>query len=328
VRRTRQSNVSPAIDIIMGFNFTGLYVNKNYKTSESIQNDLQYLNLTLTNQVALEESLTYYDTHNDTIDVISINEGTLILFSNHSKALRMIPNIKKATSTGGKGLRFSVSETSMTFLVEYYENGQFKWEEIISESESVGDNILYQHNVQDPLTFFLQMFKEVSGKNFFQLDPSLPAKRYKIGIPKNLEGFINSKNFDFSKNLCKVLKIEEYFRDIWPSFPYHYYSECFITDKSNTTYFIYKDNSEVKYLIVNIDNITEEIFSFPASSGSSNKVEDYKKFLTIGKRIGSKNQSCVILKAVEPIGSGRYIIEKLDGSNNKTTSKAWWKFWN
>lgn len=157
----------------MGFNISGLAINKNYKDSfDQLQKELGW---TLKKESDIDFETASSNWKEDGIcDVYFSENGTLLFIS-----------IDMCTESWGlenaNTLTFALSETSMAFNLSYCENGIVKRSIMQVEDNRMaeeGEKLEVENKSQDVSEIIWNQMEVVLGKSFWNIDPSEKAERY------------------------------------------------------------------------------------------------------------------------------------------------------
>lgn len=160
----------------MGFNFSGIAVNKN------LQNEIQFLEqilskkLTYNKEIYFEEAMSYHKDDND-CDIYFTENGTLAFLS------EPIEYSLKNFSEGYKISQFAASETSMVFALEISENQntireiqEFNGERMYDDGERIEE----ETDEDDGFYIVTKSIKYVIGEDFWGIEPDAKSFRYKM----------------------------------------------------------------------------------------------------------------------------------------------------
>lgn len=163
----------------MGFNISGLAINKNYENDfDNLQKELGW-NLEKQSEIDFEIASSNW-TEEGICDVYFSEKGTLI-FINMDMCTE--PWISKSDNI----LTFALSETSMAFNINYCENGierrsimEVNYEKIQDE----GEKLSIEDKSEDTSEIIWNQIEVVIGKRFWDIEPDEKAIRYNF-IKKN-----------------------------------------------------------------------------------------------------------------------------------------------
>ena len=177
----------------MGFNISGLVINKNYgENFEELQNKLGW-NLKKVEEIDFETASSNWQ-EEDICDVYFTEEGTL-LFLNMDLCTNSyeIENVNSLT--------FALSETSMVFNLNYCENGIEVRSIMEVESEMIdnsGEKLEVEEISDDISEIIFNQIEVVLGKSFWDIEPNEKVFRY---------CFSNTNNTTEQKeNIIEILK--------------------------------------------------------------------------------------------------------------------------
>ena len=182
----------------MGFNISGLAINKNYASEfEELQKELGW-NLEKQSEIDFETASSNW-TEDGVCDVYFSEKGTLIFMSMDMCAESW--RLKKEST-----LTFALSETSMAFNINYCENGVEKRSIIEVNGERVkdeGEKLEIEEKSEDTSEIIWNQLEVVIGKRFWDIEPDEKATRYVFGKAKKQE--IKVENQQTTETL-KIIK--------------------------------------------------------------------------------------------------------------------------
>ena len=183
----------------MGFNVSGLAVNKNFKNNfNELQEKLGWY-LEEDSEITFEEASSNYKDEN-ICDVYFSEKGTLLLVS-IDKCNRSYP-IENLDS-----LSFALSETAMAFSLNYCKNGRLKREIMEVNGErftNEGEALKVEEKSTDASVTIWNQMGVVLGKEFWDIGQDEKAMRYK---------FISKGEYD-KKNVKQTEKEEDLRREV------------------------------------------------------------------------------------------------------------------
>ncbi len=163
----------------MGFNLSGLAINKNYENEfDKLQEELGW-NLEKESEVDFETASANW-TEEGVCNVYYTDKGTLI-FINMDMCAESFPLKKDNTLT------FALSETSMVFNVNYCEYGIAKRSilEVNDERmQDIGETLEVEDTSEDTSEIIFNQIETVIGKSFWNIEPDEKAIRYKFNRVK------------------------------------------------------------------------------------------------------------------------------------------------
>jgi hypothetical protein len=161
----------------MGFRFVGIATSDKFSKDNIDEFSIRFFTkkLSFVGEVILEESM-QVTTSDDFIDILFLDTGTLIFGSSIGATAKL--NVK-GNSFRNKAADFAVDETSMNFIVNYYENLEqkinlFEFDGRRHEQKSEDFNIEYS----DGFDLTTTLIQTVTGKGFNELQPDLKLYRY------------------------------------------------------------------------------------------------------------------------------------------------------
>lgn len=157
----------------MGFNISGLVIDKNYENKIlELQQILDY-ELTFDKEVNFEEASENWKS-DKYCDIYFSEKGTLIFLSFEKSGFEF-PVLNQTT------LAFVLSEMSMTFSINYTEN-QKLLRTIVETEESIhvdeGNPFPFEENESDKSELIYHLFEKTLGKSFWDIDLDEKCYRY------------------------------------------------------------------------------------------------------------------------------------------------------
>ncbi|MGC3947590.1 MAG: hypothetical protein QM762_24310 [Chryseolinea sp.] len=157
----------------MGFNVSGLVINKNYKANfDALQKELGW-NLQKQADILFEEASSNWK-DDGICDVYFSEKGTLMFISMDMCAEAW--GLKEANT-----LTFALSETSMAFNLNYCEKGVEKRSIMSVEDNRMSDEgakLEVESKSEDVSEIIWNQMEVVLGKSFWSIDPGEKAERY------------------------------------------------------------------------------------------------------------------------------------------------------
>jgi len=222
----------------MGFNVSGLAINKNYeKEFENLQKELGW-NLVKQSEINFETASSNFKDEG-VCDVYFSENGTL-MFISMDMCVESWP-LKNANT-----LTFALSETSMAFNINYCENGveiRSIMEVNDDRMQDEGDKLSVEDNSEDTSEIIWNQIEVVLGKSFWKIEPEEKAIRY-----------VFTKNKQPVENIEKPNKVEP--------------------QKEDLSIFSIDDLDSKFKALLNIPNARTNI---EALTQMSNLLEEYKK---------------------------------------------------
>ncbi len=168
----------------MGFNISGLAINKSYENDfEKLQEELGW-NLEKQSEIDFETASSNW-TEDGICDVYFSEKGTLLFIGMGMCA-------ESWALKNNKTLTFALSETSMAFNINYCENGIEKRSIMEVNDERMqdeGEKLGIEDKSEDTSEIIWNQIEVVIGKRFWDIEPDEKAVRYvfskaKIAEPK------------------------------------------------------------------------------------------------------------------------------------------------
>jgi len=157
----------------MGFNISGLAINKNYESNfDDLLKELGW-NLEKQSEIDFETASSNW-TEDGICDVYFSEKGTLLFISMDMCAESW--SLKKDNT-----LTFALSETSMAFNINYCENGIEKrsiMEVNDDRMQDEGEKLVIEEKSEDTSEIIWNQLEVVLGKRFWDIEPDEKAVRY------------------------------------------------------------------------------------------------------------------------------------------------------
>ena len=159
----------------MGYNLSGIAINKNFKKSnEEFLKHLKWPGEFVKNITYEESSTTYHD--ENTFDIFFSESGTLILCAPKEE-------INKQISKGNRTVRFMLTETAMAFSYGVLEDTKEIREYFEHETEvklNVGEELDAEKGEDDAMEKTMNVIASIFGENLYQFDLDHIGYRYKL----------------------------------------------------------------------------------------------------------------------------------------------------
>ncbi|MCD8406286.1 hypothetical protein LNI90_04965 [Tenacibaculum dicentrarchi] len=172
----------------MGFNISGLAINKNYENEFiELQKELGW-NLEKQSEIDFETASSNW-TKDGICDVYFTEKGTLMFISMDMCA-------ESWSLKNDNTLTFVLSETSMAFNINYNENGIEKRSIMEVNDERMqdeGEKLGIEDKSEDTSEIIWNQIEVVIGKRFWDIEPNEKAVRYVFGKAKIQETIIESE---------------------------------------------------------------------------------------------------------------------------------------
>ena len=160
----------------MGFNFSGIAVNKNLQDEIHFLERLLSRKLTYNKEIYFEEAMSYHKDNND-CDIYFTEKGTLVFLP------EPIEYSLNDFSEGLKISQFVASETSMVFALELSENQsttreiqEFNGERMYDD----GEKIEGETDEDDGFYVVTKSIEYIIGEDFWEIKPDSKSFRYKM----------------------------------------------------------------------------------------------------------------------------------------------------
>jgi len=305
----------------MGFNISGLAINKNYEREfDQLQKELGW-NLEKQSEINFETASSNW-TEDGICDVYFTEKGTLLFIS-----MDMC-----AESWGLKNdntLTFALSETSMAFNINYCENGIEKRSIMEVNDERMqdeGEKLTVEEKSEDTSEIIWNQIEQVIGKRFWDIQPDEKAVRY---IFSKNTGTTNSEKTTY--DIDKPIPKEDLSNKFSDDELFQYFDEIIeFAQKNQINVYLnpwaHKDNSR-KFM--NLFAIITEISNRPNLSSNINKRMPLERFKMLCRfdpeKVDSRTNS-QMLKELNMINSktDNYVPNK---TQTNSTKNKWWQFW-
>jgi len=163
----------------MGFNISGLVINKNYENNfDELQKELGW-NLEKESEIDFEDASSNW-TEQGIFNVYFSEKGTLIFLS-------MEMTVQPFCVSNANTLTFALSETAMAFNMHYCENGNVVRAIIEHEDERVidqGEKLPVEETSEDTSEIIWNQIEVVLGKRFWDIELDEKAVKYVLGKKK------------------------------------------------------------------------------------------------------------------------------------------------
>jgi hypothetical protein len=157
----------------MGFNVSGLVINKNYENNfDELQNELGWT-LKKEGEISFETASSNWK-DDGICDVYFTETGTLMFIS-------MDMCVESWGLKNANTLTFALSETSMAFNLNYCENGVLKRSIMEVEDNRMaeeGERLEVEDKSEDTSEVIWNQIEVVLGKSFWSIEPNENAVRY------------------------------------------------------------------------------------------------------------------------------------------------------
>jgi len=254
----------------MGFNISGLAINKNYESEfDQLQKELGW-NLEKQSEIDFETASSNW-TEEGIFDVYFSEKGTLIFM-----------NMDMCTESLGlkndNTLTFALSETSMAFNINYCENGIEKRSIMEVNEERMqdeGEKLVVEEKSEDTSEIIWNQIEVVIGKRFWDIEPNEKAIRYVFS--KNIGTIeFDKKMYNFDEPISN----EDLSNKFTDDELFQYFDQIIeFAQKNQINAFLFpwshKDNSR-KFM--NLFSIITEILNRPNLSNFISKRMPFEKF--------------------------------------------------
>jgi hypothetical protein len=305
----------------MGFNLSGLVINKNYSDDfEGLQKQLGW-NLIKQDEINFETASSNW-TDEGICNVYFLDKGTL-MFINMDMCTDGYPLKNDNTLT------FALSETSMAFNINYCENGIEKRSimEVNGERmQNEGNPLEVEEKSGDTSEIIWNQIEVVLGKSFWNIEPDEKAMRY-VFTTNNGQSEIAEQDFDINTPISKD-DISNKFSD---TELFNLFDEILKFAQTNQINIFlhpwaHKDNSR-KFM--NLFSIVEEISKRPNVTQKIESRMPLERFKMICRfdpdKVDDKTNK-QMLQELNKIKLGNNDLLKTETAI-ETTEKKWWLFW-
>jgi hypothetical protein len=305
----------------MGFNISGLAINKNYESEfDLLQKELGW-NLEKQSEIDFETASSNW-TEDGVCNVYFTEKGTL-MFIGMDMCTESFPLQNDNTLT------FALSETSMAFNINYCENGIEKRSIMEVNDERMtdeGDKLQVEEKSEDTSEIIWNQIEQVIGKRFWDIEPDEKAVRFVFS--KNT-GVTNSEKTPY--DIDKPIPKEDLSNKFSDDELFEYFDEIIEFAQKNqiNVYlnpWVHKDNSR-KFM--NLFAIITEISNRANLSSNINKrmpLERFKMLCRFDPEKVDSRTSNQMMKELNMINNSSTNISQSNNSS-KPIEKKWWEFW-
>lgn len=303
----------------MGFNISGLIINKNFENDfENLQKELGW-KLEKKSEISFETASSNWKDEG-ICDVYFTDKGTLMFIS-------MDMCTESFAVKDANTLTFALSETSMAFNISYCENGIEKRSIMEVEGERIqdeGEKLIVENSSQDTSEIIWNQIEVMLGKSFWKIESDEKAVR-----------FIFTKNISEAENEKKLLNIDEPIpKDEITTFSdndlFKYFDEIInFAQENKLNVFLHpwahKNNSR-KFM--NLFSIISEISNRQNLSNEISKRMPIERFKLLCRfdpeKVDSKINSQMLqeMNMINKNNRSRLNKKKINKENKK-----WWEFW-
>lgn len=159
----------------MGFNLSGIVLNRSYKDNINAINNQFNWNLEFEKEIDFETASENWKDEG-ICDIYFAEKGTLLF-------INMDMCVEAWHIENGNSLTFALSETSMAFNLNYCEGQNVKRSIMEVNGERMtdeGDKLQAENSAEDTSEIIWQQMGEVLGKTFWSIEPDEKAYRYKF----------------------------------------------------------------------------------------------------------------------------------------------------
>jgi hypothetical protein len=301
----------------MGFNISGLAINKNYeKEFDQLQKELNW-KLEKQSEIDFETASSNW-TEDGICNVYFLENGTLI-FMGMDMCTESFP-LRNANT-----LTFALSETSMAFNINYCENGIEKRSIMEVNDERMideGDKLEVEAKSEDTSEIIWNQIEKVIGKSYWDIEFNEKAVRYiftkNTGTPSS-----GKTTYDIDKTISKEDLSNKFSDDEL----FKYFDKIIeFAQKNQINAFLFpwsdKDNT---MKLMNLFRIITEISNRPNLSNQISKrmpLEKFKMLCRVDPEKVNSRTSSQLMKELNMINN---FIPNI--STNSSDEKKWWQFW-
>lgn len=314
----------------MGFNISGLAINKNYeKDFDQLQNELGW-KLEKQSEIDFETASTNW-TEEGICNVYFTENGTLIF-------LEMDMCDEPFPLKNDNTLTFALSETSMAFNIIYCENGVEKrsiMEFNDNRMTDDGERLAVEDLSEDPSEIIWNQIERVIGKKFWDIEPDEKAVCYVFS--NNIEAIIpeisnsiettipEKKTYDIDQPIPKEVLSNEFTDD--DLFQYFDKIIAFAQNNQINAFFVPWTHEGNTRKFINLHGIITEISNRPHLSNQISQKLPLDRF----------EQLCKLNPDNIDANLRKKLMRELNFINNYDTNegleakikleKKWWEFW-
>lgn len=300
----------------MGFNISGLAINKNYENNfDQLQEELGW-NLEKQSEIDFETASSNW-TNDGICDVYFSKKGTLLF-------INMDLCTESYRLKNDNTLTFALSESSMAFNVNYCENGVEKRAIMEVNDERIqdeGNKLEIEEQSEDTSEIIWNQIEVVIGKRFWDIEPNEKAIRYifttKTGSSEAGEKVYNIDEPISKEDLSNKFSDDELFQ---------YFDQIIeFAQKNQINAFLipwsHKDNSR-KFM--NLFLIIAEILNRPNLLNQIKKRMPLERFKMLCRFDPDKVNSKTNTKMIQELS---IINSKRSNITTNSEARKWWKFW-
>lgn len=193
----------------MGHNISGLVIDKNYK------NDLKKLETILGEKLVFDKIVDFENgsenwKDDNYCDVYFSENGTLIFISMERAVVEFNINHQKAFS-------FALSEMTMTFAVNYTDNGEiirsFAETEDEVRHQEIGKKLAFEENESDVSELIFHLIETTLGESFWDID--LEEKCFRYNFESDTTKKSSSENVKKASTVDPLIKEEKPWWKLW-----------------------------------------------------------------------------------------------------------------
>lgn len=301
----------------MGFNISGIAINKNYeKEFDQLQRELGW-NLEKQSEIDFETASSNW-TEDGICNVYFTEKGTLMFIGMDMCAESFLLKNDNA-------LTFALSETSMAFNINYCEKGIEKRSILeVNEERMIdeGDKLEVEEKSEDTSEIIWNQIEVVIGKRFWDIEPNEKAIRY-LFTKNNDTGEEEKKEYSLDEPISKEDLSNKFSDDEL----FKYFDQIIeFAQKNEINAFLipwsHKDNSR-KFM--NLFAIITEISNRPNLSNNISKRMPLDRFKMLCRFDPDKVNSKTNLKMLKELNMiNNYIPNSTKNSNEEN---KWWQFW-
>lgn len=186
----------------MGYNISGLVINKNYR------NDIQKIENILGEKLIFEKEVSFEEgsenwKEDNYCDIYFSENGTLIFISMERAASNFSISNQKAFS-------FALSEMTMTFAVNLTENGKiirsFAETEDGQRHQEIGEKIEFENSEEDISELIHHLIESTLGKSFWDIELEETCFRYAFKTDAIHEANVSQKIDTKKPNISEEIK--------------------------------------------------------------------------------------------------------------------------
>ena len=310
----------------MGFNISGIVINRNLEKNNEVLSKILNLNLEFDKEIDFETA-SENGKDEGIIDVYFGNNGTLI-FANEDLCLGDGYSFPKTNI-----MTFALSETSMAFNFAYTENGNIirsKMEingEIIDEK---GNKLEIENDEEDISEIIWKLISEILGISFGSIEPNEKAFRFSIKKSSHINSEdeiqeVKNDKFDFSNLLNRYDLKTKYTQDELVKL----FNKMIKYAQENSINIFYQPicyKGSTNTFMVNFVYLKDAISEHTDLINLFNSKMPMNSFSAIGRAYENQIDKESNIRMLQMINVMKP-IQQNENIKNNIENRKWWQFW-